>query len=1184
MITEYLLFTLSILAFAIIGLLLYYFYSSKTRYARGNNLNETLARITKSPMLSGGVLKDAAKMIAEAGCLALDTYRVGICRITEDEEAFKSIISYSSPENTHSISEDFELVTRKEFLSALKSKRLLVVNDTGKSHPLPRYASSVGLCAYMIVPIRVGGNLSGAIFIEQDRCKTYRERREWTLEEQSFAASLADFMTIVQEGVERRVLMHRTELMLNNLPGMAYQCLNDPPDYTFTFVSAGCEVLTGYTASELMGNKLLMFFDMVHQNDVEELKNLNNSTLSEGLPLETVFRIITKDGLEKWIWERSYVVDVYEDGQPRLIEGFYTDISEQRRLEEAEEERERVRVMIDTTPLICNLWNRDYKVFDCNEEALSVFGMEKQEYMDRFLELAPEFQPDGRRTADKARELLDKAFRDGKAAFEWMNQKPDGTLLPTEVTLTRVAYNGSYVLVGYARDLRRYNQILAELEAAIKAANEANHAKSDFLAKMSHEIRTPMNAIIGMTELALREDIPDNILEYVLSVRQASMNLLSIINDVLDLSRIESGNIRIMPDEYSLSSLINDVVSIIRIRAADTQLRFAVYLDSNLPDALIGDQTRIRQVLINVLWNAFKYTEAGYVSFKVYGEMTDEDTINLIMESEDSGKGIKDEDLANLFHNFSQFGSESGNADGVGLGLPISKSLVTAMGGDITVESVYGKGSTFTVTLPQKVHSPEKIAVIDNPGEINVLVYEHRVIYADSVIYTLKNLGLKCKLASNADMFNDIMTNEVFTHFFVSHKLFQDNTDTISKCCENTQIILIAELAESIPIGNWNVLSMPIHAISVANVLNGVSDRSIYSSGDKPTVRFTAPDAKVLVVDDIQTNLKVVNGLVLPYQMEIDLCNNGVEAILAVKAKRYDIVFMDHRMPEMDGVEATEHIRAMGSDDPYYKDLPIIALTANAIYGMEKMFIKHGFSDYLTKPIDVAKLNTILEKWIPREKQMGSVVKSRKPVNDNNTGQKTLSIEGLDVTKGIIYSGGTAGYYLETLATYLDDGQKKKEEIKKCLAEGNLKLYTTYVHALKSASANIGATLLSEAAYALEMAGNREDISFIEANNASFITDLEQVLANIETALASADSDDESGSPTITVQDREKLATLKTALERLDYEVINKTIEGLLVSAYTKNLRTMVRNISNSILMFEYNEAIVMIDTVLQQT
>jgi len=948
----------------------------------------------------------------------------------------------------------------------------------------------------------------------------------------------------------------------------------------------------------------------------------------------------------------------------------------------------RFGTMLNATPLICNLWSKNYQVIDCNEEALKMFGLDKQEYMDKFLELAPEYQPDGQRTVDKARALLDIAFSEGKCVFEWMNQKLDGTLLPMEVTLTRVAYGDDYVAVGYGRDLRKQKQMMdeidyqnslleavncvsstliepdinkfesslykamgvmakavnvnrvciwknhvmhnrlyctqvyewvkgvepqhgneytvdvpydeavpsweetlskgncinalvrkmsspeqaqlssqgiisilvapvflhdkfwgfvgfddcrkerifaeneelilrsagrmianalirnemtqnildtsAQLDEAVKKANEANNAKSEFLAKMSHEIRTPLNAIVGMAELALREDMSDAAYEHNLTIRQASTSLLSIINDILDFSKIEAGNLEIIPGEYLLSSLVHNVVSIIRTRMSDSRLRFLVNIDSNIPNALLGDEIRIRQVILNLLSNAVKYTEKGFVSFSISGKTVSKSVVVLTIEIADSGRGIKEEDIRNLFRDFVQIDIEKNKGiEGTGLGLPIARSLVDAMGGEISVSSKYGFGSTFTVTLSQQIRSSEKLASVENPKEKNVLVYERREACADSILRTMDNLGVSCALVKTVAEFYEKLSDNEYPFAFVAANLYQSVKEMYPPLETNARIALVVEFGEPIFSVDFAILHTPIYSIPVANVLNGVSDRFNASYNNSPSaVRFTAPSARVLIVDDINTNLKVAEGLLLPYQMQVDLCSGGKEAIEAVKSRKYDLVFMDHRMPEMDGIEATEHIRALGVENPYFKYVPIIALTANAVSGAKEMFLENGFDDFLSKPIDTIRLDFILEKWISKEKRTCATRENNEAVAAKKLDTpKGIEIERVNVEKGILLCGGKLEDYLETLAVFLQDGFEKIDEIKMSLEAGNLPLYVTHVHALKSAAAIIGADELSGMAKDLERAGNQKDGEFIQTRNADLLSALESLTNNISKVL-----------------------------------------------------------------------------------
>jgi PAS domain S-box-containing protein len=753
-----------------------------------------------------------------------------------------------------------------------------------------------------------------------------------------------------------------------------------------------------------------------------------------------------------------------------------------------------------------------------------------------------------------------------------------GSYYQVDVEILKKMDGGIAGFIEVVQDITEVKEI-DKIKELTEKALASSKAKSQFLAAMSHEIRTPMNAIVGMTELALREDNLEAAREHLFTVKQSSENLLSIINDILDLSKIETGKMQIVPAHYLFASMLNDAISIIRIRAMDLGIQFIVNLDSNIPNNLIGDETRVRQVLINILGNAVKYTEKGFVSFSVYGEAADENTINLTMEIKDSGKGIKQEHLESLFEEYVQVDMEKNKGtEGVGLGLTIANSLITAMGGSIAVESEYGKGSLFTIRFPQAIQSPEKMAVVESPNSKNVVLFENRRMYADSIIRTIENLGAECALAETDTDFLEKLLRNSYSFIFISHALFEKNKDAIIRFAINSQVVLLTELGESAPEGSWSTISMPVHALSVAHILNGTSDGFSYS--EESSVRFSAPEARILVVDDIETNLKVAEGLLIPYKMKVDLCKSGFEAIEAVKSECYDVVFMDHRMPEMDGVEATQHIRNLDSNDSYYQSSPIIALTANAVAGVKEMFLENGFSDFLSKPIDIAKLNSILEKWIPREKQKRISTESTKSARLAKAPKISVEIPGLDTGKGIALSGGSVELYFRALAAFRDDGMDKSEKIRASLEASNLRLYATFVHGIKSAAANIGATNLSEAAYQLEMAGSQEDLNYINSHNGDFLIALSAILDAVKNALDSQNQNKKSINAELF---HSELIKLKEALGAMNAGAINNALDCLQKLAWGDKIANNISEISMKVLLVEYEEAEELIDSLLPQ-
>ena len=840
------------------------------------------------------------------------------------------------------------------------------------------------------------------------------------------------------------------------------------------------------------------------------------------------------------------------------------------------EEHKRLQRILDILPMGVRIMRTaDGVLLYANEAAVKIFrgeSFEGQAAGHASAQFLPEYQPDGRRSIDVYNAYIEAAA----TAIEIQCLKMDGTPFIARFTTCRINYQGELCSLGVVEDVTAEKEHQEKLLEIARKEHEANQAKSKFLAKMSHEIRTPMNAIIGMSELALREAMSHAAYEHIVTVKQAGIHLLAIINDVLDFSKIEAGEMKILSAEYSFSSLVNDVISIIKMRLFDTQIRFVVNIDSRIPNVLIGDVTRIRQVLINIIGNAVKYTEKGFVSFTVSGAFTEDGIVTLSMEVKDSGKGIKEEDLGRLFNEYMQSDIEKNQGiEGVGLGLAISLSLAKAMGGYISVESEYGVGSAFTIVLPQQISDPTAIASVENAGDMRIIICERRKIYLDSIGKTLDDLGIAYVPVTSVAELCERTSAERFPFIMLSYALFDANSASISKAAGRARIILLSEFGEAIPEGNWSVLTLPVHALPIANVLNGVAGTHHYrSSGTESITPFTAPNARILVVDDINTNLKVAEGLLKPYGVTVDLCKSGAEAIEAVQKNDYDLVFMDHRMPGMDGMEATQRIRAIADAGSRYTALPIIALTANAVSGMRETFLEDGFDDFLSKPIDTNKLGGILEKWL-RGKP------GKKADTAGQAGEKApaadMHVEGLDVEKGLLHAGGEVSLYYETLEVFCGDGDERAELIRACLAAGDLRTYTIHVHALKSALASIGASKLSDAARDLEAAGNSGDTGYIERYNENFLGTLAKLVDDIRNLLSAEEPDSRSDREAFA----EALDKLKLALEAMDARAI-KALGDILRETAPKEHVEAVKGMMRCILLSEYDEAVNAIEAMLQ--
>ncbi|MCL2865024.1 MAG: response regulator [Lachnospiraceae bacterium] len=722
-------------------------------------------------------------------------------------------------------------------------------------------------------------------------------------------------------------------------------------------------------------------------------------------------------------------------------------------------------------------------------------------------------------------------------------------------------------------------KLMLDEEIARKTIEKVSETKSGFMARMSHEIRTPMNAIIGIAELALQEEVSESVTGHLNTIQQAGNDLLSIVTDVMGYSKIEQNELMIDCAAYDFVSLFHDVIHIIKTKKIDSTLRFVVNIDSRLPSTLVGDEMWIRQILLNILDNAFKFTDKGFVSMDIQGEKTADDEILLKVEINDSGRGIKEEDLEGLFANHARvdvLGSQG--MEGMGLGLSISKSLALAMNGDITVKSEHEVGSRFTITILQKVESWDRIAWVEKPEFYKVLIYERRKVYRFSFMETFRNLGIMYTMVKDDTEFYHELSRGDYNYMLIPANLLVNIMPIVTRLRSEAKIMLLADPGEYHEKGKDKILlTMPIHAISVANALKGIQNKGFAVNGNKMLgTFFRAPEARILVVDDIETNLRVAEGLLLPYEMRIDLCKSGEEAINRVRRYSYDIVFMDHMMPGLSGVEATKAIRELEGER--FQTMPIIALTANAVAGMREMFLQNGMDDFISKPIDIAKLKGILEKWIPTEKLM-KYESSQEVLEVSKKSSHNLEIPGVDVDKGIIMIGGTVEGYTRTLRIFYQDGRDKVVALEKYLQEEEITLYTTGVHALKSALGSIGADELSRMAAKLEDAGNKKNMGFLNKENPVFLEKMICLLDNIEAIIPQKDKMQLKGDVSLYEAD---LIELKEAMEVLDFETMDKISTVLEFQAYAGEIAGAMENILEAMLIGDYKESIILIDALLQ--
>ncbi len=647
------------------------------------------------------------------------------------------------------------------------------------------------------------------------------------------------------------------------------------------------------------------------------------------------------------------------------------------------------------------------------------------------------------------------------------------------------------------------------LQTTIDELQEAERSKNDFLANVSHEIRTPINTICGMSEVTLREKLPQKVKDSIFDIQTAGRNLQSVVSDILDFSELDSGKMEVVEEVYNITSTINDIINLTVARKSEKDIELIVDCDSSIPSGLLGDEQKIRRVIMNLVDNAIKFTNEGCITIGVSARK-ESYGVNLCVTVRDTGIGMKPENLEKLFASFSQVDAKRNRTTGgVGLGLAISKALVQKMGGFITVQSEFGKGSEVKFVIPQKVVDDVPIVSVKNPEKLRMAVYINmeqfiyesiRDEYTNYIIHMVTQNGVACHLARNLPELKRRVAREPFTHIIISDVEYWEDRAYFDSISETTQVIVAMDRQDDVDIINPNLhkLYKPFYVVPIVMFLNEELDHQAMAEGAIRKERFVAPEAKILVVDDSPMNIRVVQGLLRPYQIQIDTALSGFEALEKVETNVYDFIFMDHMMPEMDGIEALHRIRR--KPGTYCKTVPIIALTANAIAGMREKFMSEGFNDFVAKPVSLSVLERVLLRTIPKEKiqRVVEFVKVEPEVKEVPKVQQApkepvFAIGDLDVESGIAYCGNLESY-IDILKLHAEEDVQNMKLIAKLYEEKDYKNYSIQVHALKSGMKSIGATKLSGMALKLEKAAKEGDYEYVAGNHGKMMMEYERIV------------------------------------------------------------------------------------------
>ncbi len=774
--------------------------------------------------------------------------------------------------------------------------------------------------------------------------------------------------------------------------------------------------------------------------------------------------------------------------------------------------------------------------------------------------------PEDATRADEVNDMIDTSLRQAR-----------------DIGSGTIIYASEYIRTRekYISDLQEKQTELEEMtrraEHARLTAEQADSSKTRFIANMSHEIRTPMNAIVGMTELVLRDEVNEQVRRNVKNIQSAGNTLITLINDILDFSKMEAGKLEIVNQVYDSVSLLNNVLSVATTRMVGNNLNLIVDVDPTLPSQFIGDEIRLRQIITNLLSNAIKYTEKGSVTLQVRWSMiendaeSDENQMALLKVSViDTGCGIREEDRDKLFKSFVRIEERRSHLiEGSGLGLSICKQLLDLMGGEISVESEYEKGSTFSFSLPQEIVNMKALTYVEDADQMNVLVFAEDVSIRTGMASVLSQLNVDAMVTRSGFEMETALSKHSFTHIFIEYSKFEDVKELLDMA-GSAKVILTLRSRQMMNRREYMAsVQQPFFCMNIAEVLSTAAVRN----NRRSTVEtYYAPTARVLAVDDNMINLQVIVGLLQPHKIKVDTADSGKECLRMVQREQYDLVLMDHVMPEMGGIETLRAIRAM--EGMYYKNLPVVAVTATAMNGIREMFEAAGFQAYIPKPIDIKKLEEVVLRFISSDK-----IAYGATANEEEQEEMHLYIPGVDTKLGIELCGGDPENYLSLLQIMVTDGRKKLELLERYRENENYESYRIEAHALKSAAASIGATELSRIAMEQEYACKENRLTEVASNHRKLCSAYKNLLDYIEVALEEKMPPEET--ETMAVQNtictkaefRDRMVAVLALLHDFEEDVAVRLMQGMQTAVQEEEEQKLLAELLQKAELFQYDEA-----------
>ena len=711
-------------------------------------------------------------------------------------------------------------------------------------------------------------------------------------------------------------------------------------------------------------------------------------------------------------------------------------------------------------------------------------------------------------------------------------------------------------------------------EDMIIRLEEINRRTEDFLANVSHELRTPINAVTGISSVMLKNEEDPEKKKDLFTIQMAGQRLFGQIEDILDYTEIDNEKISVSEDAYMISSIVNDVISENQMQEREYMPELIFDLDAAMPAVLLGDGKKIKKILRHLVNNAAKFTKKGGVYVRIHALHKDYG-VNLCITVSDTGEGISGEELEKITEGFYQTdGGRSRRAGGLGLGLPIVAGMVSCMEGFMQIKSEEGSGTVVSVSIPQKIADKKPMITLKNRERLCLACFlkpekyetpEVRDYYNETITHMIEGMDISIHRVFNMDELKALTEIYQITHLFIGAEEYEESSTLFEDLAGRMAVIVVADKHFVPPSGTKaKLLKKPFYCLPIANMLNAEAVQDEFSFAEK---RMICPNVRVLVVDDEPMNLMVAEGIFREYEMQVRTVYSGMEAVELCRKEDFDLIFLDHMMPEMDGVETTRVIRRLLGNNG---QVPIIALTANAVEGTAQMFIDEGMNDFVTKPIEMRVILAKLRKWLPpekieknRNKKMNAVLQGANKDEKASQMSTDISIAGLDVKKAMEFLGNEELFW-SVLKEYYRVIDKKSTLISEYEQKEMWKEYTVEVHALKSASRQIGALELAQVAEQMEAAGNAGNAALIHKITPGMLEEYMFYKGILAPYFVKAE-ETQNGRAAEKSEMSELFDQMKDAMENLDMDAMEEVIKGMSQYSYGDAQRSIFERLKNAV-------------------